>query len=110
MARMPAEQPETRQDYSYPGPRLIAASHAVASACQPSRLHSHLRIFQSILGGFMIARPRLFQCGPIFATALAYSMLSTAAGAYTQEQEQLCSGDAFRLCGHDIPDADRATA
>ena len=58
----------------------------------------------------MIARPRLFQCGPIFATALAYSMLSTAAGAYTQEQEQMCSGDAFRLCSSEIPDVSRVTA
>ena len=58
----------------------------------------------------MIARPRIFQCGPILATALSFVMLSTAADAYTQEQEQMCSGDAFRLCGSDIPDVDRVTA
>ena len=58
----------------------------------------------------MIARSRIFQCGPIVATALSFSMLSTAADAYTQEQQQMCTGDAFRLCGSDIPDVDRITA
>jgi hypothetical protein len=37
-------------------------------------------------------------------------MLSTAADAYTQEQQQMCTGDAFRLCSSDIPDVDRVTA
>jgi hypothetical protein len=37
-------------------------------------------------------------------------MLSTAADAYTPEQEQMCTGDAFRLCSSDIPDVDRVTA
>jgi hypothetical protein len=37
-------------------------------------------------------------------------MVSTAADAYTQEQEQMCTGDAFRLCSSDIPDVDRVTA
>jgi len=29
--------------------------------------------------------------------------LTTAAFAYTQEQQQLCSGDAMRLCSSEIP-------
>ena len=58
----------------------------------------------------MIARSRIFQCGSMLATALSFSMLSTAAGAYTQEQQQMCTGDAFRLCSSDIPDVDRITA
>ena len=58
----------------------------------------------------MIARSRIFQCGPMLAMALSFSMLSTAAGAYTQEQQQMCTGDAFRLCSSDIPDVDRITA
>ena len=33
-----------------------------------------------------------------------------AAQGYSQEQQQLCSGDAFRLCGPEIPDVDRVTA
>ena len=37
-------------------------------------------------------------------------MLPTAGEAYTPEQQQACSGDAFRLCGPEIPDVDRVTA
>ena len=32
------------------------------------------------------------------------------AWSYTMEQQQACMGDAFRLCGSDIPDVDRVTA
>jgi hypothetical protein len=38
------------------------------------------------------------------------SMLPLAALAYTPEQQQACSGDAFRLCSSEIPDVDRITA
>jgi hypothetical protein len=44
------------------------------------------------------------------ATALALGLLTTAASAYTQEQQQLCTGDAMRLCSSEIPDVDRVTA
>ena len=42
--------------------------------------------------------------------ALSLSFLSNAAYAYTPEQQQACTGDAFRLCGDAIPDVDRVTA
>ena len=41
---------------------------------------------------------------------LAFLMQPTTSQAYTQEEEQACSGDAFRLCGPEIPDVDRVTA
>jgi len=44
------------------------------------------------------------------ATAFALTMLTTASFAYTAQQQQLCSGDAMRLCGEYIPDVDRITA
>ena len=44
------------------------------------------------------------------ATALAFGILTTASFAYTQEQQQLCSGDAMRLCSSEIPDVERVTA
>jgi hypothetical protein len=44
------------------------------------------------------------------ATAFALTMLTTASFAYTGQQEQLCMGDAMRLCGEYIPDVDRITA
>ena len=46
----------------------------------------------------------------VTATALALGLLTTASFAYTQEQQQLCSGDAMRLCSSEIPDVDRVTA
>jgi hypothetical protein len=44
------------------------------------------------------------------ATALALGLLTGSAYAYTPEQQQMCSGDAMRLCGEYIPDVDRITA
>ena len=46
----------------------------------------------------------------LIATAFAFAMLTTASHAYTQEQEQLCAGDAMRLCSSEIPDVERVTA
>jgi hypothetical protein len=47
--------------------------------------------------------------GLMLATALSASIWSTAGHAYTPEQQQACTGDAFRLCSSDIPDVDRIT-
>jgi hypothetical protein len=52
---------------------------------------------------------RNFQLGLMFATVLSFSMLPTAGRAYTPEQQQACSDDAFRLCSAEIPDVDRVT-
>jgi hypothetical protein len=46
----------------------------------------------------------------LLAIALSFSMWPAASRAYTPEEEQACSGDAFRLCGAEIPDVDRVTA
>ena len=52
-----------------------------------------------------------FQLGlMILATVLAVSIWPAASQAYTPEQEQACTGDAFRLCSSDIPDISRVTA
>ena len=45
----------------------------------------------------------------MLAMALSASLLASAAYAYTPEQQQACTGDAFRLCGDAIPDVDRVT-
>jgi hypothetical protein len=52
---------------------------------------------------------RIFRSGLLLAMALALSLLSPAAEAYTPEQQQACTGDAFRLCGPEIPNVDRVT-
>ncbi len=36
-------------------------------------------------------------------------VLPRASLAYTADQQQACSGDAFRLCSSEIPDVDRIT-
>ncbi|MBX9823506.1 MAG: hypothetical protein K2Y27_00785 [Xanthobacteraceae bacterium] len=43
-----------------------------------------------------------------FAATLALIALAPAASlAQSQEEQQACMDDAFRLCGHAIPDRDR---
>jgi hypothetical protein len=57
-----------------------------------------------------VVRSRAFTLGLMLATALGCSLLPTAGRAYTPEEQQACSGDAFRLCSSEIPDVDRVTA
>jgi hypothetical protein len=57
----------------------------------------------------LAVRSRIFQFGLMVATALPFSLGVTPADAYTPEQQQACSGDAFRLCSAEIPDVDRVT-
>jgi len=62
-------------------------------------------------GEFMaIVQSASSRFGLLLATALSVAMLSSASEAYTPEQQQACSDDAFRLCGPAIPDVDRVTA
>ncbi len=44
------------------------------------------------------------------ATALAFVMLTTGGYAYSPDEEQACTPDAFRLCSSEIPDVNRVTA
>jgi hypothetical protein len=53
---------------------------------------------------------RDFQLRAAVAVALAVSILPTTGHAYTQEEQQACQPDAFRLCSSEIPDVDRVTA
>lgn len=46
----------------------------------------------------------------LLATGLAAVVASGESRAYTAEQQQACSPDAFRLCSAEIPDIDRVTA
>ena len=50
-----------------------------------------------------------FQLGLMLPTVLALALPPTASLAYTAEEQQACSNDAFRLCGPEIPDVDRVT-
>ena len=57
-----------------------------------------------------IARLRGARFGLMLAVALPVSLWSATGKAYTPEQQQACTPDAFRLCNSDIPDVDRVTA
>jgi hypothetical protein len=50
-----------------------------------------------------------FQFGLMLLAALAFWLPPTASQAYTPEQQQACSDDAFRFCSAEIPDVDRVT-
>ena len=53
----------------------------------------------------------IFRGGKLLvASVMTLGLLTTASFAYTQEQQQLCTGDAMRLCSSEIPDVDRVTA
>ena len=52
----------------------------------------------------------IFGFGLMLATALSVSMLPASGHAYTPEQEQACTSDAFRLCSSEIPNVERVTA
>jgi len=45
-----------------------------------------------------------------FALALTAGMLSTAAVAQSNEEQQACMNDAFRVCSHTITDRNRTAA
>jgi hypothetical protein len=55
-------------------------------------------------------RARYFQYGLLLAVAMSVSISPAAGQGYTPEQEQACTGDAFRLCSSEIPDVERVTA
>ena len=57
-----------------------------------------------------IFRIRNVHVGLMLATAFAVSICPTMSQAYTPEQEQACTSDAFRLCSSEIPDVERVTA
>jgi hypothetical protein len=52
-----------------------------------------------------------FQLCLMLAATLSLSLVlwPEAARAYTDEEQQACSGDAFRLCSAEIPDVERVT-
>ena len=53
----------------------------------------------------------LRQAGLVLAFAVSLSALSsTASFAFSAEAQQMCTGDAFRLCSSEIPNIPKITA
>ena len=51
------------------------------------------------------------QAGLVLAFAVSLSALSPTSGfAFSAEAQQMCTGDAFRLCSSEIPDIPKITA
>jgi hypothetical protein len=51
------------------------------------------------------------QAAFVAAFAASFSALSsTSSSAFTAEAQQMCTGDAFRLCSSEIPNIPRITA
>ncbi|WP_225669665.1 hypothetical protein [Bradyrhizobium hereditatis] len=47
----------------------------------------------------------------LFAIAAAATALSASPSlAFSSEAQQMCTGDAMRLCGHEVPNIPRITA
>jgi hypothetical protein len=47
----------------------------------------------------------------LLAAAFAATALSAGPGlAFSSEAQQMCTGDAMRLCGHEVPNVQRITA
>jgi len=54
---------------------------------------------------------RICQATAAFAFAAAFSALSSSASfAFSAEAQQMCTGDAFRLCSDEIPNIPKITA
>src|ERR1700680_3622528 len=53
----------------------------------------------------------LRQAGLVLACAASFSALSSSASfAFSAEAQQMCTGDAFRLCSSELPDIPAITA
>jgi hypothetical protein len=53
----------------------------------------------------------LRQAGLVLAFAASFSALaSTSSFAFSAEAQQMCTGDAFRLCSSEIPNIPKITA
>ena len=51
------------------------------------------------------------QAGLVLAVAVSFSALSSSASfAFSAEAQQMCTGDAFRLCSSEIPNISKITA
>ena len=52
----------------------------------------------------------LRQAGLVLAIVSVAALSSTSSFAFNDEAQQMCTGDAFRLCSSDIPDIPKITA
>jgi hypothetical protein len=94
--------------------RLNRQASRTAQLANPARFTHNSRarriLFSILLGDWGMSSFRNFGVGAALGVALSLSLLPTVGHAYTQEEQQACQPDAFRLCSSEIPDVDRVTA
>jgi hypothetical protein len=78
--------------------------HDMGPRIDPRPARSTTRGHQMALTSSKIGRSKL-----VITTALMFGLL-TVSQAYTLQQQQMCTGDALRLCGSEIPNVERITA
>lgn len=89
-------------------PPLAASSREGCLANFMTLTHNlHLGWIGGTMTNFSLRREWL---GGGIILAMALWVSPTAGWAYTAEQQQACMGDAFSLCGSEIPDVQRITA
>jgi hypothetical protein len=104
------EQDPARRLRPIGAPARAAFKSRLAHLANPCAFtHNSPDLLRGFFGGLMPSF-RSFQPGAALAVALALLALPTAGHAYTDEEQQACQPDAFRLCGSEIPDVDRVTA
>jgi hypothetical protein len=59
---------------------------------------------------FLFSQKAIRQAGLTAALAIGLCAASTSSFAFSAEAQQMCTGDAFRLCSSEIPDISRVTA
>jgi hypothetical protein len=58
----------------------------------------------------MLTTKTIRRTGLLLAFAFSFAAASTESFAFSAEAQQMCTGDAFRLCGSEIPNIERITA
>jgi hypothetical protein len=71
---------------------------------------STIRMVQNKGHPMVLTFSKFGRCKLLVATTLMLGMLTTVSQAYTLEQQEMCTGDALRLCSSEIPDVGRITA
>lgn len=77
-------------------PRFVRARQSLAGEWEPQMTKSFANAFRRTALMLTVAAPVSFAASTGFA--------------YTLEAQQMCTGDAFRLCSADIPDIPKITA
>jgi hypothetical protein len=88
---------------------MRAAAQAACSA--PERKRQAARNIERNIGDVSMTFRRTGRTAFLSAIALAATAFSSGPGAaFASDAQQMCSGDAMRLCGHEIPNIQRITA